>query len=309
MRSYQANVDIPGPPALCRHPELLLQDAAKQGLAFDKDSVEFRALAKRIEDGDASDLRPSQQLCRLSGLLLPVLAGWTVAAWRARRSPTLAAAPGERGARRHCPPPLPSAFWSCSSRCGNTHSKGAISPCSWSLYSGPCCSPGAYAESAGIAAACALSVFLLVFAGLRVGPARRSFDRVLSSFAVRMEYRTATVSMIKDIPGWVSGRELRPLLSALHVGTAVEQIQDPHNFMLEIWRTRGCSPLAALLLGTVVFFKRTFAYLWSRNRSARRGQCRRPASGRGLAAVEFYLGGMAASFGFAYWAWQQMNPT
>jgi len=42
------------------------------------------------------------------------------------------------------------------------------------------------AESAVFAAACALSVFLLVFAGLRVGPGKALFDRVLSSFAVRM---------------------------------------------------------------------------------------------------------------------------
>jgi len=114
--------------------------------------------------------------------------------------------------------------------------------------------------------------------------------------------------MIKIIPGWVSGpgtsaASIRATLSE----TAVEQIQDPHNFMLEIWANAGLFR-AGRAAPALIVFQADLRLPWSRNDPARRGQCRRPASAADSQPWSSISAAWRASFGLAYWAWQQMNP-
>jgi O-antigen ligase len=293
---YQANVDIPvDRQRYGDHPELLLQEAAKQGLFLDKDSIEFRAFAKRIQDGDVfGTFGHPNSFAGYLALLLPVLAGWTVAAWRARRGPAWSVATGI------CLAVMLLALW-------YTHSKGAILALLLvALFAAVLLTRRLWLAQPRLAAVWVLAIFLLVFAGLRVGPGRALIDRVFYSFQVRMEYRAATVAMIKDHP-WlgVGAGNFDRFYPRYMSETAVEQIRDPHNFMLEVWANAGVFALAALLLALVVFFKRTFAHLWKSQpilpETAPYDEPTQP--------WEYYLGGMAGLIlGFVYWAWQQTSP-
>jgi O-antigen ligase len=84
------------------------------------------------------------------------------------------------------------------------------------------------------------------------------------SIGLRTEYWTATWTMIGDHP-WLGvgpgnfGRHYPRYMAA----TAFEKIQDPHNFILEIWATCGLFALLALAATLAVFFFR----VWSAVRS------------------------------------------
>jgi O-antigen ligase len=112
------------------------------------------------------------------------------------------------------------------------------------------------------------------------------------SFAKRTEYWTATWTMILRHP-WFGvgpgnfGRHYPMYMKP----SAFEKVQDPHNFVFELWATCGFFAMVALLLTLAAFFRRT----WSAVRSPAS-----PATNYGLQTTEyglrprweFYFGGM-----------------
>src|SRR5262249_44904579 len=90
------------------------------------------------------------------------------------------------------------------------------------------------------------------------------------SVGLRTEYWTATWAMIGDHP-WLGvgpgnfGRHYPRYMAA----TAFEKIQDPHNFILEIWATCGLFALLVLSATLGVFFCRVWSVVrspWSEPR-------------------------------------------
>src|SRR5262249_7118374 len=96
------------------------------------------------------------------------------------------------------------------------------------------------------------------------------------SIGLRTEYWTATWAMIGDHP-WLGvgpgnfGRHYPRYMTA----TAFEKIQDPHNFILEIWATCGLFALLLLLAALGVFFFRVWSVVrcpWSEARAIGSGE-------------------------------------
>ncbi len=97
----------------------------------------------------------------------------------------------------------------------------------------------------------ALNYFFLT--GERLKGARRSFS-------YRVEYWQATAEMIWDRPLLGCGPgNFSDTYTAYKLPEALEEVADPHNFLLEVWATAGTLAAATLLAALVLFFRRSWA--------------------------------------------------
>lgn len=77
------------------------------------------------------------------------------------------------------------------------------------------------------------------------------------SFSYRLEYWSATLSMIGDYPWFGCGLgNFQQYYTAYKLPQASEEILDPHNFIFEIWSSAGSLSLLAFLSATGFFFRR-----------------------------------------------------
>jgi hypothetical protein len=112
------------------------------------------------------------------------------------------------------------------------------------------------------------------------------------SFGLRTGYWNAAWSMIREHlwrgvgPGNFGLRYPRYMSPA-----AYEKVQDPHNFVLEIWATSGVFALLALLVALALLFHRLWPVIRGPLASLPREPQTEPASGTGI-RWEFYVGGM-----------------
>ena len=88
-----------------------------------------------------------------------------------------------------------------------------------------------------------------VFAGTRFGAS--AFDAAWRSVAFRVEYWRATLAMISEYPLLGCGPgQFQDTYTAYKLLGAAEEVQDPHNWLLEVWATAGTP--AAILLAAVI---------------------------------------------------------
>jgi tetratricopeptide (TPR) repeat protein len=86
-------------------------------------------------------------------------------------------------------------------------------------------------------------------------PGRAALAAAWRSVVVRIEYWQATAAMIADAPWFGCGPgQFQDIYTAFKLPEAVEEVQDPHNWLLEVWSTAGTPAAVALLifLGFVV---------------------------------------------------------
>jgi hypothetical protein len=143
-----------------------------------------------------------------------------------------------------------------------------------------------------VAVLAGLAVLIVaVLAVQRSGVADGLFGKQTRTAGYRLDYWSATWSMIRDHP-WlgVGPGNFSRYYPRYMAATAHEKIQDPHNFLLEIWSTAGIFALAALLVTLGAWF-------WRVRVATRIGDVPPPASppadaGEPPLRWEFYLGGM-----------------
>lgn len=83
---------------------------------------------------------------------------------------------------------------------------------------------------------------------------REALSEAGKSLGYRMQYWQSTLSMIHDHPLLgVGPGQFQDHYTAYKLPEASEEIQDPHNFLLEIWATAG-TPAALLLLAALAAF-------------------------------------------------------
>jgi hypothetical protein len=149
--------------------------------------------------------------------------------------------------------------------------------------------------AAAMATALLLAVAALVAALAAGALDAKVFTEAGKSLGYRLEYWRATLAMIARYP-WlgVGPGNFQDYYTQFKLPQASEEIQDPHNFLLEVWATCGTFALIALcnLLG--VFAWRTWN-LDVRSRTARSEEP--PASVR---SILFVVGGGAAGFVLAF---------
>jgi O-antigen ligase/tetratricopeptide (TPR) repeat protein len=294
---YQYAVEIPGQAKLTRS-ELLAKVSA-DGFFYSPDDPILAQLEERSRSPNVyATFGHPNSFAGYLGLLLPAVLGWTVAARRANgwnaRTILLAG----------CTALVVLALWW-------THSRGAVL--------------AAVLVAAGVVLwlarrliavrqlralagliVLALGIGLLAFFGLR----EKNVGKVApqASFALRLGYWNATWKMIGDHP-WLGvgpgnfGRHYPAYMSE----TDYEEVQDPHNFALELWATCGFFGMAVLLVALSVFFRRVSGSRQQAAGSKEAGDSSLPAACCPLPATtpwEFYLGGMAGLIlGFLLQAW------
>ncbi|MEX2091534.1 MAG: O-antigen ligase family protein [Pirellulales bacterium] len=88
-----------------------------------------------------------------------------------------------------------------------------------------------------------------ILAGTPIG--ERAANAAWRSMAFRVEYWRATLAMIADHPFFGCGLgQFQDTYTAYKLVGAAEEIQDPHNWLLEIWATAG-APAAILLVALI----------------------------------------------------------
>jgi hypothetical protein len=80
------------------------------------------------------------------------------------------------------------------------------------------------------------------------GPLRPPLARAATSFGYRVQYWRATMHLIADFP-WVGcgPGNFQNTYTRYKLPEAVEEVADPHNFLLEVWATAGTPAMLALL--------------------------------------------------------------
>jgi hypothetical protein len=135
----------------------------------------------------------------------------------------------------------------------------------------------------------------LLLAISRIPPAASALEKATHSFGLRTEYWAATRPMIADHP-WlgVGAGNFGRLYPRYMAATASEKIQDPHNFVLEIWATAGIGTMLVFLVALGLLF-----YGWARTLSEDGSQTKDPRAGPAFADAApfspwpFLLGGAA----------------
>lgn len=81
------------------------------------------------------------------------------------------------------------------------------------------------------------------------------------SVVYRWEYWQATAAMIVDAPWFGCGPgQFQDTYTAYKLPVAVEEVQDPHNWLLEVWATAGTPAMIALVVLLVFVVLRVFLY-------------------------------------------------
>jgi hypothetical protein len=253
------------------------QELSTQNLHFELDNPQLDTWARRIDMRNAfATFAHPNAFAGYLALLLPALVGWAgAAAWRGPSA-------WQGRLAGVCVATMGVALWL-------THSRGAL------LGTGIALTllaaflwrePLRRHRLAVLGLVVLAGLALLVFAGL--GGLTGKDTRTAG---YRLDYWAATWAMIRDHP-WlgVGPGNFGRAYPGYMLETAFEKVQDPHNFLLEIWSTAGLFALLALLTA--------FAALAWHTRSA----WRLPASAQpdpAQAAFDptnrwaFYLGGMA----------------
>jgi O-antigen ligase len=290
---YQYLVEIPSQASMSR--EELVARMAREGIFRDADDPYWDQLEERVKSPNvfATYAHPNS-FAGFLGLLLPAAVGWTVAAWPDRRRNVSVWLLGG------CAGLMVLALWW-------THSRGAILA---TLLVGAVIAVwlgrrliqlGQLRLLAGLAALAVILLFLAWF-GMRETTAGKATPG--ASFALRLGYWKATARMIEDHP-WLGvgpgnfGRHYPGYMS----DTDYEEVQDPHNFALELWATCGIFGLLALFIAVGILFRRMCSLRRNAEdqalagntpgRPVQPGQQQTQAENTGRTLWEFYLGGMA----------------
>jgi len=139
-------------------------------------------------------------------------------------------------------------------------------------------------------------LLVLIGAGLlaaRTDWGTAGLTKGVRSAGLRTGYWSATWNMIREQPfrGVGPGNFGRRYPHYMFA-SAFEKVQDPHNFVLEVWATSGLFALAALLAALALFFLRTWIAL--RRRLIEPPVENQTDNDAGFRICwEFYLGGMA----------------
>ncbi len=102
-------------------------------------------------------------------------------------------------------------------------------------------------------------IALLVGGAVAVGGFDREiFTQAGKSLGYRLEYWQATLTMIRERPWFGCGPgNFQDAYMQYKLPQASEEIQDPHNFLLEVWGTAGTPALVALVAVLVCFYRQT----------------------------------------------------
>lgn len=276
--------------------EMLRANMESQGVYREPDDPYWDQLAERLQARNvyATYAHPNS-FAGFLGLLLPAALGAMLASWKR---------PGQLGITIGLG--ICAAFMGFALWC--THSRGAIL--------------ASVAVAIGVIALLSrrmialhqaravlgIVALVVVLGGLAYfGTRERSLGKATptASMGLRLGYWKATWQMIREQP-WLGvgpgnfGRHYPQYMSEKDY----EEVQDPHNFALELWALCGFFGMTALLLALASIF------LKIRARSVSEGQSLADASGSDGASQrtpwEFYLGGMAGLIlGFLLSSWHQ----
>jgi O-antigen ligase len=286
---YQKTVEFPRQHATFANPKQLVQAGASQGDYFDENDPELELWKNRVQSNAvfATFSHPNSFASYLV-LLLPAAVTWTLV-----------------GQRR--------LGWSFKIWLGAT-SALLIAACVWLTNGRGAILAGAVAVGAAIAfgspswwankkrlAAIGAGVVAVILAALFINRADPLKEETSGTAQKRLDYWSATLSMIRDHP-WlgVGPGHFGRFYPRYMKETAFQPIKDPHNFALEIWSTCGILALAALLVALAAFFWRT-RRLWVSTELEQEKE-QEQETGPIRTHWEFYLGGMAGLIlGFTLW--------
>jgi O-Antigen ligase len=242
---YQAAVELPQSRRELSDPEVLRRELAKIDviLAPDDPHIEFWKKRVAMDHVFATYAHPNAFAGYLA-LLLPAAAGYSLWGWRKLGSDwrvILALV---------CTGWIAVALWL-------THSRGGIV--------GVLLAGGTALAIAGwrswwpyrmVLLTGLLGIVLAVLVGSRTEPGAALVEKARGSFGLRTEYWSATCRMIGDHV-WlgVGAGNFGRLYPRYMAATAVDKVQDPHNFALEIWATAGVFALLLFLLTLGLFFR------------------------------------------------------
>jgi O-antigen ligase len=286
--AYQYVVEIPANAALT--PAQLEAQMIQEGISSSPDEFASSQLMERAQSLLGTFGHPNSFAGYLA-LLLPVALGWALAGWRAGgwtwQTELLAAC----------------AALICLALC-LTKSRGAIIA---ALFVAAVAAVWlgrrllTFRRMRALVGLVALSLAIggLTYAWLSETTVGKAAPR--ASVALRIGYWKATWKMIGEQP-WLGvgpgnfGRHYPAFMSE----SDYEEVQNPHNFLLELWATCGFLGMAALLVALGVFLRRVLRHVRSvPSPDMDTGQ----EEGQGT-PWEFYLGGMAGLIlGFFLEAW------
>lgn len=240
---YQAAVELPRQQLLLAQPEHLQQELARNGIYVDPADPEFSFWQKRMEMNHVfGTYAHPNSFAGYLVLLLPAAFWAAIRSWRAER----------RGWRPYavtaCAVLLAVALWL-------THSRGGI-------LGGLLAGAGIMAvqfrhrlsvRPRWIAVGIGIAALGLVAWSLVPGGSS-SLGKAWRSLLLRGDYWAATWGMIRDHPLLgVGPGSFGSYYPRYQLPTAFEQIQDPHNWILEIWATSGLLTTIALLASLAAF--------------------------------------------------------
>jgi hypothetical protein len=286
--------------SLAESREELKEQMAKQGVFRADDDPYWDQLEERFQSRNvyATFAHPNS-FAGYIGLLLPAIMGWTIAGWR------LEGWTWRTAALTACVVPVGAAMWW-------THSRGAILAAVLVGAAVVLLYARQLITLRRLRAAAGLLVLLVAFALLAyLGTRETSLGKVApsASLGLRLGYWKATWSMIREHP-WLGvgpgnfGRHYPQHMTE----TDYEEVQDPHNFTLELWASCGVFGMIALLLALGMFcrYARSFVLrpLSVVHASGLADQGLETKDQGPRTPWEFYLGGMAGLIlGFLLNAW------
>jgi len=244
---YQYVVEIPATAALT--PAQLEAGMAREGLTYAPDEFRTSQLMERAQASIVfATFGHPNSFASFIALLLPVAVGWTYAGWRAGgwsgRTELLVA----------CAAVMAVALWL-------TKSRGAIVATLFVAGIGGVWLGRRLLTLRRMRALLGLVALSLAIGGLAAaGMHETSKGKVApgESVGLRIGYWNATWKMIREYP-WIGvgpgnfGRHYPAYMSEADY----EEVQNPHNLLLELWATCGVFGMAILLAALAVFFRRT----------------------------------------------------
>jgi len=175
-------------------------------------------------------------------------------------------------------------------------------PC-WTTLRGSTVSTGGVEQRVGrskrlkrIGVTAGVIIVLLVAVAFTGRLGRETLSAAGRSLLFRVQYWQATVRMILDYPLTGCGLgQFQETYTAYKLPQASEEVQDPHNFLLEVWAKSGTLALAALLLVLVEFGR------WMGQAVGRAHSPAEPDAAAAVRAFRFIGGGALAGslLGFA----------